>query len=208
MKNKKVVILDYDGTLYNGSVLDGWADYVEEFLTNYIGKKEAKEFLKRNNFKDFNIVGQSLASALIKEFGTAKVFYDHQDKHNYVLSAPDLKYIDSEKIKRLKNFANVYIVSNSPVNHVVNNSIKNGFDISFIDGIFANQFEPEDVSKTLIFKEIQAKENAEPEDVFVVGDSVKNDIEPAEKLGFNVFFVETIEDLEKVLLEIEKIATC
>lgn len=135
MKDKKVIILDYDGTLYNGSVLGGWGKYVEEFLNGYIGKTKAKEFIKRNGFKDFNIVGQKLAFALIKDFGTARDFYEHQDKNNYALKASDLEYVNPEKIKRLKKYAKIYIVSNSPVSHVVNSSKANGFDISYVDGI-------------------------------------------------------------------------
>ena len=197
-RTKKIIIFDYDGTLYNGSVLTGWGDYVENFLNGYIGEKEAKKFIKRHGFESFNIVGQELASALIQDFGTARVFYDHQDKNNYVLKASDLKYVDSRILKDLKKYANIYIVSNSPVSHVVSNSKRNGFDISFADGIYSNQFNPEDVTKCDIYKIIQEKENAMPENVFVVGDSEENDMKPAKRLGYNTLLVKDMKELENV----------
>lgn len=204
MKDKKVIILDYDGTLYNGSVLGGWGKYVEEFLNGYIGKTKAKEFIKRNGFKDFNIVGQKLAFALIKDFGTARDFYEHQDKNNYALKASDLEYVNPEKIKRLKKYAKIYIVSNSPVSHVVNSSKANGFDISYVDGIFANQFNVGDASKCDIFKQIQAKEKAKSKNIFVVGDSIENDMMPAKKLGFNTYLVKKIKELDNLQLLVQK----
>ncbi len=203
-KAKKVIILDYDGTLYNGSVLIGWGDYVKNFLNGYIGEKEAKKFIKRHGFESYNIVGQKLASALIQDFGTARVFYDHQDKKNYVLSAPDLKYVDSGILKDLKKYAKIYIVSNSPVSHVINNSKRNGFDISFADGIYSNQFNPKDVTKCDIYKTIQEKEKVLPENVFVVGDSEENDMKPAKKLGFNSLLVQDIKELKNVKEYINK----
>lgn len=197
-RTKKIIIFDYDGTLYNGSVLTGWGDYVENFLNGYIGEKEAKKFIKRHGFESFNIVGQKFASALIQDFGTARVFYDHQDKNNYVLKASDLKYVDSRILKDLKKYANIYIVSNSPVSHVVSNSKRNGFDISFADGIYSNQFNPEDVTKCDIYKIIQEKEKVLPENVFVVGDSEENDMKPAKRLGYNTLLVKDIKELENV----------
>lgn len=203
-KQKKVIIFDYDGTLYNGDVLKGWGKYVKDFLSNYIGEKEAEDFIKRHGFESFNVCGQKIAGALVQDFGTAKALYEQQDKHNYVLKSSDLKYVDSNIIKNLKKYAKIYIVSNSPVSHVVNNSKNNNFDISFADGIYANQFNPKDVSKNDIYVEILNKEKAKPENVFVVGDSVENDIVPAKKLGFNTLLVKTIKDIETVELFVKK----
>ena len=124
---KKVLILDYDGTLYNGSIWQDWGKY-----------------------------------------------------------------------------AKLYLVSNCPVSYIESNSKRHGFDISIFDGIYSNQFNAEDVTKFDVYKTIQEKENAMPENVFVVGDSVEKDMKPAKRLGFNTLLVKELKDLDNVKLFVQK----
>lgn len=195
---KKVLILDYDGTLYNGSIWQDWGKYAHNFLILQFGVEGAEIFRKRHGFKNFIIVGQEMASAFIKDFGSAKVFYDYQDKNNFVLDQPDIKFADVDKIKELKKYAKLYLVSNSPVSYIESNSKRHGFDTSIFDGIYSNQFNPEDVTKCDIYKIIQEKEKVLPENVFVVGDSEENDMKPAKRLGYNTLLVKDIKELENV----------
>ena len=201
---KKVLILDYDGTLYKGSIWQDWGKYAHNFLILQFGVEGAEIFRKRHGFKNFIIVGQEMASAFIKDFGSAKVFYDYQDKNNFVLDQPDIKFADVDKIKELKKYAKLYLVSNSPVSYIESNSKSHGFDTSIFDGIYSNQFNAEDVTKFDVYKTIQEKENAMPENVFVVGDSEENDMKPAKRLGFNTLLVKELKDLDNVKLFVQK----
>lgn len=203
----KAIIFDFDDTLYNGTVWNNWPKYMHKFLAKLFGGQErANQFITKYHFDTLPFIGQSVASALIKELGSAESFVKYQSDNVYPLEAPNLRFIDSDFLKDLKKDYHLYILSNSPVRYVRQHLAEGNIDENIFDGIFTNSFEVEDISKYPQYQHILKLENVSPNQIIVVGDNYTNDIVPALKLGLNGYHAPTLEkvyNLRNVINDIE-----
>ena len=212
MANKKIIILDFDGTLYS-------SPNVFDKLDNFI-KRHRREFLPRLSDEQYKRVvaenpewSKLVAATELVEYMyifkkkypempiVIKDFYDWQNEHPDPLVLDEITLVKPEFLKWLCENYTTYIVSNSPTNHIVLYMKKFGYDPRWFKKLVSNRFIASDRTKKHYYEAIMAKENCLPQDVFVFGDSVKNDLEPAEKLGMNTCFVNKADKVEKAILK-------
>lgn len=196
----KVIIFDFDDTLYNGNVWVGWADYMKQFFLHQFHNDQQKvdSFMDKYSMKTY--CAQRTAEALIKEFGSAESLSRYRQENIYPFGAPDLRFIEEDFLRALAEKYPLYIVSNSTLQDVCTRMRDNNFSPDIFKGIYENEFRNYDVTKFPYFKEIMEREGVEASDVLMVGDNPINDILPAEKIGFKTMLVKTLEDVKKGLL--------
>jgi len=196
----KVIILDFDDTIYNGTVWGNWKSYVKGFLLKQFNNNQKKldDFIQKYSIDKANYFAQTIANSLIAEFGSAKPFADYESENIYPLQAHDLKFADIKFLKQLTSKFPVYIVSNSSVNFCVQHLKEQNIDPNIFKGIYSNQFEAEDSTKSIYYKQIIAKENVKGSDVLVIGDNFVNDLLPAIELGCKTFLVQTLDNLYSI----------
>lgn len=192
----KVIVFDFDGTLYNGWVWDGWSDYIENFLNKFFkSEKEKNEFLK-NFVQGYEYLDErAICEGLIQKFGTSKPMLDYLENEFYPYKANNLKFISQDFLKNLAKTHHLYIVSNTPDKSVKIHLKNNGIDPSIFESVIYNACDKLGASKDLKFGEIMKKENVLPGEVLVVGDSYELDILPAKKLNMQTLLVRTLDDI-------------
>ena len=211
MQNNKVIILDFDGTLYSSPVV---FDKLPNFITRH-----RREFLPRLSDEQYKRVAKEnpewcklVAATEIAEYMymfkkkypemtiLLKDFYDWQNEHPDPLVLDGITTTSPEFLKRLCETFPTYIVSNSPYNHIALYMKKFNIDPAWFKKIVSNHFVAHDRTKKHYYEAILAKENCLPQNAYVFGDSVKNDLEPAQKLGMNICFVNEADKLEDAVL--------
>lgn len=192
----KVIIFDFDGTLYNGWVWDGWQDYINKFLNSYFkSEKEKNEFLKEYVQGYEYLDERAICEGLIQKIGTAKPMLDYLENEFYPYHSPDLQYISVDFLKELSKKYHLYIVSNTPDKSVKIHLKNNNIDENLFKEVIYNKCDSLNASKKAKFEEIMKKENAEPSEILVVGDTYSIDIEPAKMLKMNTLYVRTLQDI-------------
>lgn len=197
---KKVIILDFDGTLYSGKhIFDKVAGKVianrRKFLPSF-SDSEYEEMIKKYPHWNEVITGRDIVDAIYtvknmypnKEVST-KAFFNWQNDDIYELVLDEKQFADVSFIKQLCQKYPVYIVSNSSINHLKHYMGVLDIDPSWFKEIISNHFEEFDRTKKHYYQDICDKENAKPENVFVFGDSIASDLEPGKQLNMKTYFI-------------------
>ena len=198
-KDIKVIVFDFDDTIYIGNIWAGWGDYVKTFFVQQYGKNKAQNLLDKYNI-DNKTNGQTIAKAVICESGSSKPFRDYMEKYIYLLESDDLVHLSNEEFKRLKEKGyTLYIASNSQPTTIKFHLNKFGIDARNFKKICSNKFLKCDITKAKIYTEIMKKENCDPKNILVLGDSYQNDIVPAINLGINAIHVTSLEQTREII---------
>ena len=164
MGKKKVVILDFDGTLYS-------SDHVFDKIDNFI-VRHRREFLPNVTDEDYAKIvkdypewKKTFAATEIVEYLylfkkkypemqiTIKDFYDWQDAHPDPLVLDDVKIANQKFLKELCEEFPTYIVSNSPPNHIEHYMKKLNIEPEWFKKIYSNHFIARDRSKKHYYEE-------------------------------------------------------
>ena len=198
-KEIKVVILDFDDTIYRGDVWAGWGEYVEGFLTKEFKTQEvAQDFMARYQIDD-HTNGHNIAKAMIKEKGSAKTFVRFMEKNFYQLPLKNLSHLDEELLKRVAKKFSLYIVSNSTKRYVKFHLKKFGINKNMFKKIYQNNFYAHNTTKTPYYAKILAREKVAPHEAVMIGDSYENDIVPAINMGINGVHIKSLAETTTVL---------
>lgn len=199
----KVVAFDFDETFYK-------SDNMKALYLNYI----FKTFKVLCGFDDnkiktiMNELGYTLESKIAPSFSQICTQFgvSEEEYHNYrIENFFEIDYDKAEVVgldvlKRFKEKFKVYIVSNEIDKLFYNKMNKLKISPDLFDGIYCT---PIDAMKTKNKKEayydILKKNNCFPENLVVVGDRFKVDIEPALSLGASGFLVDGPKEIEKIL---------
>ncbi|MGN0960609.1 MAG: HAD family hydrolase [Christensenellales bacterium] len=176
----KAIIFDFDDTLYEGNVWTYWDDYVRKFVEYAFNNVD--EFFKEHP-NTHNCNSSLLARILLKEKGSAKDIYNFMWNNIIELDLKDIKIIDNNRLKKLKEEYKLFIVSNSVLNYLELYMKKFNIDKDNFVDILDNLYDNDDLTKKKRYKEILTKYNLSPENVLVLGDSYENDILPAIELN-------------------------
>lgn len=192
---EKVIIFDFDNTLYNGNVWDDWDNYMTKFLDKYCTSQKAKnDFL--NKYVDSEYLDdRCVCEGLIKECGTSQPLIDYLIGTPYEYNGENIAFIDNEYLKQLSKKHHLYIVSNTPSNTIRIALKKYGVDSKWFKDIFFNAKTTLQASKKDWYEKIMKLEDVNGNDVIVVGDSYYSDIEPAKQLGAKYLQVSSIKDI-------------
>ena len=210
MKNKKVVILDFDGTFYTGEhIFDKIPAYIKRHKREFfprISDADYEMILKENpEFKNIYHGSDVVASMFLfkRKYPSldisAKDFWDFQNAKPDPLMLEEADIVDAKLMCKLCKKYPVYIVSNSSPHHVKFYLQKFGIEPEWFSEIISNKFTVKDKSKKHYYRNILQKEKVCENQVFVYGDNFKNDIEPALDIGMNGFKIESVAQFEKYL---------
>ncbi len=198
MKNNiKIIIFDFDGTIHTGEKWINWLEYMRNVLKNTLpqyNEKQIKDFLEKYNLA-YNCNTSDLAYALIQEFGTAQNMLEYLSKNIYILDYPNLKVISTAFLDELTKKHTLYIVSNSPAEWIERHLKNWKIDKKYFKNIYFNQFNAKNPTKSFIYEEIIKNEKVLPEEVLVIGDNIKDDLLPAQKLNMQTFHTTQINDI-------------
>ena len=199
-KKIKVVIFDFDDTMYNISTWKNWAPYVEKMLIKLLGSKaKAEKFIVKHNI-NYMTNGQGIAVAMINEFGSAenmrKYLYDNIFD---IWEDAEIVGLSSDDFAPIRNKYKMYVASNSQTNHVFEHMKKVGIDVSMFEGVYQNDFIKENPTKQIAYKQILERENIRPEEAVMIGDSFANDIVPAVELGMQGVWIECLDDVREII---------
>lgn len=212
--DKKVIILDFDGTVYSGEhKFDNVPKAIEENRRKFFPRITDNEYnMLLTEFPEFlNVTsGRKITLAMWKmkdkfpqlDIDT-KDFFDWQNNSRYEIVLDPTLIADIDYINNLAINHPTYIVSNSSPNHLLYYMEVLGLNPKLFKDIVSNQFLQSDPSKEHHYKDILDKENCKPSQFYVFGDSVEADLIPAQNLGMNTIYIDNAtllkNEIEKVL---------
>lgn len=200
-KEIKVIIFDFDDTLYNGQVWENWGKHTKKYVCSNFENPD-------DIFKKYDLTSNSNWTSYVKmtiaEKGTSKPCYDYQMNNVCELNLSNAVAVDSNRLRELSKKYQLFIVSNSSMTHLNYYSEKMGIDLKCFTGIFDNQFKPENLTKTLRYQEIIDTYKLKPDSILVLGDNPKNDIEPAIAMGMNGECVRNLSETYQIFDELLK----
>ena len=200
MSDNKVVIFDFDGTFYSG-------EQAFSKLESFINKNRRKFMPRLTDYQYAKISKENPEwKKVYNGSEIVDLMYDLKEKYpqfdisvkdfwNWQNSTPDPLVIDkkllvdNDYLKDICKKYPVYIVSNSSPTHICYYMEMFGIDKNWFKEIISNRFTAKDRTKEHYYKRILEKENCKPENTIVLGDSDKNDLEPARKLNINTCLI-------------------
>lgn len=179
----KVVVFDFDDTLYSGMNWDNWEKFVKDatmsIFSNYAHidlDYVEKEFKK--NSTDHTLV------RLFFEFGVPiEKWLDYRKTNNCYFDYSTCKITSNNELKKFTEKYILYILSNSTREEIVESSKIMKLDLSLFKDIIVNEYLDVDYKKDKYFLEIMKRENILPSQLFMIGNSQKSDIDAATRVG-------------------------
>lgn len=214
-KRKIVIIYDFDGTFYSGKhIFDNVKSKVDENKRKFLAGLTDSEY---NEFcKDFPAwLEKSSGSDIVdliyickekfpnRNISTAE-FWNWQQEDRYDIILDPNEFVSPEFVKNICESYPVYLVSNSSYSHLNYYLNKLNLKPEWFKEIISNKFEEFDRTKKHYYKRIMEQECCSPSDVFVFGDSDKNDLEPARLLNMNTYLIKTANDVEQTTKNVLK----
>ena len=206
----KVFIFDFDGTFYSGdemfSKLPAYiARHRRDFLPN-LSDEEYRQVVKENPEWKKAINGCDIID-LMYDFKkrypnyeiSVKDFWDWQNEKPDPIVIDKEQVVDADFIEQLCADFPVYVVSNSSPTHIKFYMKKLDVEPEWFDDIVSNRFTQKDRTKKHYYECILEKENVEPQQVYVFGDSIKSDLVPAKELGMNVHHVKNAKSIKRMV---------
>lgn len=187
----KAFIFDYDDTLYYGVNWDYWYKLKNNFFFNhfkYLGNEQIEEILRENNCLN-EPTKLDIFAITVKIEGSCKSWLDFREslKFNYEARKNAIA-VPNEELLKFATAGKCYIVTNSSKKVLIENSKFLNIDLSLFDHIYFNDFQnPKDLSKTKYYLKIMNDNNLRPEEIVVIGDSYRVDLQPAENLGMKIY---------------------
>lgn len=203
MSKIKVIIFDFDGTLYCGEDFKKAPDYHKNAIETILDKEKLKVF--ESNYPNyFNMSSYKIAEALQKEFGMASAYVEYERTHLFPLDLDNIRPLNWDFLYELSQKIPLVIVSNSTLEHQRFYLNHFGIDVNIFSDFYKNTFDTPN-GKGDYYLEIMKKYNCKCDEVLVIGDSFEPDLLPALNLGMNAYHVKTIEQVKDI---IEKVVLC
>lgn len=211
---KKVIIFDFDGTIYSGihkfdNVPDKVAMYRRTFLPSFTDEEYERICLEFPNWekvssgKDVVDIIYDIKDRYPNHDISPIHFWNWQNESRYDIIIDWNEVVDMNYLEDICTRYTTYVVSNSSPNHLLHYMNVLGINPNWFKGIVSNRFEEYDRTKEHYYRDILDAEHIEASDCYVLGDSVVSDLEPAERLGINTIFISNANDipsnLDKVL---------
>lgn len=193
---KRVIILDFDGTLYSGEhkfdlILDVVKNNKRAFLPN-LSEEEYALVCREVPSWDSAIFGSEITKSIteiIKKFPnlpvSTKDFYNWQDTYTYPIIIDREEIIDLDFLQWLCKEYPVYIVSNSAPSHIVSYMEEIGVNPTWFVEVISNPFNEFDTTKKPCYEYVCQKEGISPQNLYVFGDSRTSDLNPAKIINAN-----------------------
>ncbi len=197
----KVVIFDFDDTLYNTNVWQEWPSFCEYAIAKCLdgySPSQIDEFLDKYNLRG-ECDGNKIAESLIKETGSSLAW--ETLRNNLYSTAKKVKFVDNDVIREFAKYFKLYIVSFSPSDFIQFYSTKYNFDLTPFTGVIGNNKMECKTTKKEAFWDILNTEKIQPEEMAVIGDNYYRDIIPAMELRTKAVLVHSVNDINMKLLQ-------
>lgn len=197
----KIVVFDFDETLYSGG---DWSRYFR-YCTGALIEKGLfekpedvfEEFAKY--FDETERFGLRVAKYLKMKNMDIGFYRDYLNDHIYDIGLDHVEAIENKLLLELKKKYKVFMLSDSPRKHIEFYMDKFGFSKEAFDEIYLNTFREGDFSKSVYLKQIMEKYGVQPDEILMVGDSEISDIKPAKELSIQHFHVHSLDDTKNVV---------
>lgn len=210
---KKVFIFDFDGTFYTGeniySLIPEFINKNKRNFLPHLTNEQYDQIVKENPSWCSIFSGADLAEHIymfIKKYPSFNITIKDFRKWELNVIEPVLidktQIVDSKFIKQLCKEYPVYIVSNSDIIHIKHYMKDLQLESNWFKDIISNQFLAKDQTKKHYYKDILTKENCEPQNAYVFGDSIKSDLIPAQKLGINTFHITDARKIKDIVEDV------
>lgn len=187
MKKPKIVIFDFDWTIYTGDVWHDNDEYVKGlWMSQFKTEEKYNQMLKR--YPDIRT--ETAGDFIIELYDSGDLnlndYYKYLNETPFVHSSNKIKTISNEFIERLSKKCHIYIVSQAMETYIHHYMEEYNIEKKYFKDIIGGL----DIlrghwNKGDIYKAIAREENIEFDEMLVIGDSERNDLLPAEKLGAN-----------------------
>lgn len=195
--NIKLIIFDFDDTLYEGESWKNWDTYKDNILHKlFTSQEDRKNFIQKYNLGD-GATTRMIAKSIAEEFGSSQKFMDIWENFFYELDTKHITPMPNEFLKELSKKTKLAIVSNSSKNYLLHYLKIFNIDADNFSYILQNNYIPPLFSKEINYKLLLETENLNPDEVLVVGDNFNTDIVPAQNLGMNylhTFCLKNVQD--------------
>lgn len=198
MSKIKVIIFDFDGTLYCGEDFRLAPNYHKKVVETILKDKEQLKYFEEKYPRYYNDSSYKIAEALEKEFGMAKDYVEYEKTHLYPLTLENITPINWDFLYELSQKIPLEIVSNSTFEHQRFYLNQFGLDLNIFSGFHNNTFDTPN-GKGDYYMEIMKKYNCKSDEVLVIGDNFEPDLLPAIKLGMKCYHTKTIDQVKDVI---------
>lgn len=179
----KVVIFDFDDTLYSDTNPLPWKNFCIKTVEYFLKKLKVEDsenilnIVKNSGFSDRQLI-KFIVSLGAKE----KDVKDYMKSHNIEGNAfENCKKVSNTTLRDFQQYFVMYIVSNSLETSVQDNMELLKIDSSFFKDIISNK----ENSKKGEYENIIKREGILPNGLLVIGNSYSSDILPALEIGAN-----------------------
>ncbi len=184
MRKIKVVVFDFDDTLYKANDCSKlWNEYCKiglRYMFRELTDAQFDELLKKENIQI--VRNNTLIKVLQKYNKNIQDWLDYRACHNCEIDFSQIKKISNDELKKFASRYTLYIVSNNVPTGIKFISKKTGLDLSIFKEIITNDYK-NDIGKKQFYEYIIKKEKIKPNELFVIGDDYSTDILPAKEIG-------------------------
>lgn len=205
----KVIIFDFDDTLYSGGSWDNFYPTCYNFLASVgVGKDAAEvEYLFNTKYAKYHPITTKASVYFAEHDMDVNLLYDYFNKNIYDITSEKMQYMDYSLLKKLaKNYV-LCMVTDSPENYIKHYAQMFGLDLSVFTKIYCNKHESSDFSKSFYISKCVSEMGAKPKEAVMIGDNFNADILPARNVKIQTKYVHSVKDTEefvKKLIEAKK----
>lgn len=187
----KAIAFDFDDTLYEGIIWNGWETYCKESIMTMLGNispKEMQGILKKYNKKN-ELNSHDVVEILNGEGIDLEAWNIQQRDFPFERDFSKARAIGNKKLREFARHFSIYCVTNNVPSDFARTADKLGIDVGVFKKIFFNDCLKGDCSKFTRYKEILKLENIKPHELLVIGNDYTVDIVPAKQLGAHTLHI-------------------
>lgn len=203
IKKIKCIVFDFDETMY-------YSDNIRQFYIEFIKRTvmtlgnhdetTALQLMEDCGFTLTNKKNKSFNSSL-PHFGITKAQWDaYRIDHFFEIDYTKVQIVKNELYQELKQFVNLFIVSNEVKKNVLYKAAHMGIDLSPFKDIYAPM--PEEINtypkKYDLYQLIQ-QQGYDFQEMLIIGDRLVVDIEPMISLGGNGILIRNTQEIDFLL---------
>ncbi len=184
MNKTKVVVFDFDDTLYSGADWTPWEEFCKVGLRKMFEELSDEEFkeIEKKYYSD-GATDESIAGIMLAEGRDPKKWLKYREENVCEIDYSNCKVTSNATLKAFANRYTLYIVSNSTIKEIEETIELFNINKKYFKAIYSNQFESELPTKRKLYGKIIEREKIKPDELFVIGNSYKKDVLPALEMG-------------------------
>lgn len=203
LENIKCIIVDFDLTLYSDANLSDTNKFYANFLFEHKLYEQTENAIVKLKelYPNFHMI--QCIFHLARQKGIDDEYTKNWlDKNIYNIMSENIRIVSKSLIEKLCKKYPVYILSDSGQGYLKYYLKKFGYDFDWFAGVISNDYKSEDMGKSDLMIKIVNSQNLQTDEVIMIGDSQKADINAADKAGILSYLVRDISDTEKVFQQL------